>query len=156
MADWRDFQSDQTLAGIKLFVDRWATALGGFPDLKQVANPKGSINGIKLQVWATWLVYAVLLDLGDAVAEELALPFDRISLEMVFRGLYHFHHAYSQGLATDPVQYLSAPSNRDLGVVKAVRQKKGQLSPKLDFSPYPVAFYPTWQVDILLNLSRIH
>ncbi len=36
----------------------------------------GSINGVKLQVWATWLVYAVLLDLGDAVAEELALPFD--------------------------------------------------------------------------------
>ena len=117
--------------------------MGGFPDLKQVANPKGSINGVKLQVWATWLVYAVLLDLGDAVAEELALPFDRISLEMVFRGLYHFHYAYSQGQATDPVKYLSAPSNRDLGVVKAVRQKKGQPSPKLDFSPYPVAFYPT-------------
>ena len=102
----------------------------------------GSINGVKLQVWATWLVYAVLLDLGDAVAEELALPFDRISLEMVFRGLYHFHHAYSQGQATDPVKYLSAPSNRDLGVVKAVRRKKGEPSPQLDFSPYPVAFYP--------------
>ena len=102
----------------------------------------GSINGIKLQVWATWLVYAVLLDLGDAVAEELALPFDRISLEMVFRGLYHFHHAYSQGQSTDPVKYLSAPSNRDLGVVKAVRKKKGEPSPKLDFSPYPIAFYP--------------
>jgi len=31
------------------------------------------------------------------VADELAVPFDRISLEMLFRGLYHFHHAYSQG-----------------------------------------------------------
>jgi Transposase DDE domain len=39
----------------------------------------GSINGIKLQIWATWLFYAVLVDLGDAVADELALPFDRIS-----------------------------------------------------------------------------
>lgn len=38
----------------------------------------GSINGIKLQVWATWLFYAVLVDLGDAVADELSLPFDRI------------------------------------------------------------------------------
>lgn len=38
----------------------------------------GSINGVKLQVWATWLFYAVLVDLGDAVANELALPFDRI------------------------------------------------------------------------------
>lgn len=28
----------------------------------------GSINGVKLQVWATWLFYAVLVDLGDAKA----------------------------------------------------------------------------------------
>ncbi|MBD0261458.1 MAG: transposase [Tolypothrix sp. Co-bin9] len=43
----------------------------------------GSINGVKLQLWATWLFYAVLVDLGDAVADELSLPFDRISLEMI-------------------------------------------------------------------------
>jgi len=48
----------------------------------------GAENGILLQVWATWLFFALLVDLGDAVAEELMLPFDRISLEMVFRGLY--------------------------------------------------------------------
>lgn len=29
--------------------------------------------------------YAVLVDLGDAVADELALPFGRISLEMIIR-----------------------------------------------------------------------
>jgi hypothetical protein len=28
--------------------------------------------------------------LADAVADELALPFDRIPLEMIYRGLYHF------------------------------------------------------------------
>ena len=39
----------------------------------------GSLNGILLQVWATWLFFALLVDLGDAVAEELMLPFDRIS-----------------------------------------------------------------------------
>jgi hypothetical protein len=44
----------------------------------------GSLNGIKLQIWATWLLYAVLVDLGDAVADELSLPFDRISLEMIY------------------------------------------------------------------------
>jgi hypothetical protein len=49
----------------------------------------GSINGVKLQIWATWLFYAVLVDLADAVADELSLPFDRISLEMIYRGLYH-------------------------------------------------------------------
>ena len=46
-----------------------------------------------LQVWSTWLFFAVLVDLGDAVAEELLVPFDSISLEMVFRGLYHFMQA---------------------------------------------------------------
>jgi IS4 transposase len=30
----------------------------------------GSLNGIKLQIWATWLFYAVLIDLGDAVLKD--------------------------------------------------------------------------------------
>jgi hypothetical protein len=81
----------------------------------------GSLNGILLQVWATWLFFAVLVDLGDAVAEQLMRPFDDISLEMVFRGLYHFHRAFSKGLAADPVRYLADPRNRDLGVVKRLR-----------------------------------
>ena len=83
----------------------------------------GSLNGILLQVWATWLFFALLVDLGDALAEELMLPFDRISLEMVFRGLYHFTQARQRGEADDPIQYLAAPENRDLGVVKRIRQK---------------------------------
>ncbi len=83
----------------------------------------GSLNGILLQIWATWLFFALLVDLGDAVAEELTLPFDRISLEMVFRGLYHFTQAHQRGEATDPIKYLSAPENRDLGVVKRLRKK---------------------------------
>ena len=36
----------------------------------------GSINGVKLQVWATWLFYAVLVDLGDAIADELVLSIE--------------------------------------------------------------------------------
>ena len=87
----------------------------------------GSINGILLQVWSTWLFYAILIDLADAVAEELMLPFDRISLEMVFRGMYHLIQAYNRGEATDPVKYLAAPENRDLGVVKRLRRKKPDL-----------------------------
>jgi len=83
----------------------------------------GSLNGILLQVWATWLFFALLVDLGDAVAEELMLPFDRISLEMVFRGLYHFTQAHHRGEASDPIKYLAAPENRDLGVVKRLRKK---------------------------------
>ncbi len=93
----------------------------------------GSINGIKLQVWATWLFYAVLVDLGDAVADELALPFDRISLEMIFRGLYHFSVAYDKGNADDPIKYFAAKENQDLGVVKALRKPVFRL----DLSPFP-------------------
>ncbi len=40
----------------------------------------GSSNGIQLQIWATWLFYAVLVDLGDAVADELGVPIERVSL----------------------------------------------------------------------------
>lgn len=92
----------------------------------------GSLNGIKLQIWATWLMYAVLVDLSDAVADAVQLPLERISMEMVWRGLYHFNHAYKTGQATEPVAYLAAPENRDLGVVKTVRKPLK----KLDFNPY--------------------
>ena len=95
----------------------------------------GSINGIKLQIWATWLFYAVLLDLCDEIADELTLPIDSISVEMVFRGIYHFTQALNQGSATDIIAYLTAPENRDLGVVKSSRPKRAK--PTLDLSPSP-------------------
>lgn len=84
----------------------------------------GSENGVLLQVWSTWLFFAALVDLGDAVAEELRIEFDRISLEMLIRGLYHFSVAYQKGLADDPVKYFAAPENQDLGVVKRIRKKR--------------------------------
>ena len=84
----------------------------------------GSENGVLLQVWSTWLFFAVLVDLGDAVADELELEFDRISLEMLLRGLYHFSVARQRGLADDPVKYFAAPENQDLGVVKRLRKKR--------------------------------
>lgn len=92
----------------------------------------GSLNGIKLQIWATWLMYAVLVDLSDAVADAVQLPLERISMEMVWRGLYHFNHAFNHGKANDPVTYLAAPENRDLAVVKTIRK----TPIKLDFSTY--------------------
>ena len=88
----------------------------------------GSINGIKLQIWATWLFYAVLVDLGDAVADELALPFDRISLEMIYRGLYYFYGASSRGEAHDPVKYFAHPEiQKCLGIVKRQRKPNQRL-----------------------------
>ena len=95
-----------------------------------------SLNGIKLQIWATWLMYAVSVDLSDAVADAVQLPLERISMEMVWRGFYHFNHAYKTGQATDPVAYLAAPENRDLSVLKSVRKPPRNL----DFRPYFYAF----------------
>jgi hypothetical protein len=95
----------------------------------------GSVNGIKLQLWATWLLYSVLIDLSDEVADELTLPFDSISVEMVFRGIYHFTQALNQGFATNIIAYLTAPENRDLGIVKSTRPKR--TKPFLDLSPFP-------------------
>jgi hypothetical protein len=94
----------------------------------------GSVNGLQLQIWATWLFYAILVDLGDAVADRLGLPFDRISLEMLYRGFYHFSRAYSNGLATDPVSYFADPANQDLAVVKRLRKPISRL----DLSPFPI------------------
>jgi Transposase DDE domain len=91
----------------------------------------GAFNGIAMQAWATWLLYAMLLDLSDAVAEELGLPLDQISVEMVYRGLYHFTVAYQQGKASDPVAYLSTQT--DLGIVK--RRRKHRERAKLDKRP---------------------
>ena len=48
----------------------------------------GSQNAVELQLWSTWIVYTVLIDLCDEVAGLLKLPFERISVEMVFRSIY--------------------------------------------------------------------
>jgi len=86
----------------------------------------GSQNGVELQLWATWLLYAVLVDLTDAVAERLNKPFAAISLEMVYRSIYYFAQAYDRGEADDPVAYL-ADNATWLGVLK--RKRKHRPSP---------------------------
>lgn len=76
-----------------------------------------------------------MIDLSDEVADELTLPFDSISVEMVFRGIYHFTQALNQGFVTHIIAYLTAPENRDLGIVKSTRPKR--TKPLLDLSPFP-------------------
>lgn len=94
----------------------------------------GSINGIKLQIWATWLFYAVIVDLGDAIADELSLPFDRISLEMVYRGLYYFHGASKRGEAQDSVKYFA---NLDIQQCLGIVKRKRKPTQKLIVAPFP-------------------
>jgi hypothetical protein len=68
-------------------------------------------------------LYAVLVDLTDAVAEALCQPFHKLSIETVYRGLYHFTQAYHRGAADDPVAYLAA-STASLGIIKRKRKKR--------------------------------
>jgi hypothetical protein len=81
----------------------------------------GAVNGIQLQLWATWLLYATLLDLCDAVADELQRPLDAISVEMTYRALYFFYRAAARGEATDVVAYLADPRQASLGILKRRR-----------------------------------
>jgi hypothetical protein len=82
----------------------------------------GSLNGVQLQVWATFLFYAVLLDLGDEVAEVLQLPLAAISVEMVYRGLYHYVQAVADGYAGTAAASL-AEEAKGLGIVKRERAR---------------------------------
>jgi hypothetical protein len=72
-------------------------------------------------VWATFLFYAILIDLCDDIAEVLQVPLEAISVEMVYRGLYFYVQAGYQGSA---VAYL-AQEAKGLGVLKRRRPRAG-------------------------------
>ena len=59
-----------------------------------------------MQVWATWMLYGVLLDLSDMLAEELWRPLADISAEMVFRSLGYFAQAVLGGETTSLIPFL--------------------------------------------------
>jgi len=86
-----------------------------------------SINGIKVQIWATWILYCVLVDLTDRIAEAMQRPMADISMEMVFKGLYHFAQEKKLGRAADPVAYLVEDAKL-LGIVKHRNRPKTSLT----------------------------
>jgi len=92
----------------------------------------GAQNAVEMQIWATWLLYAVLVDLSDAVAEALDQPFAAISMEMVYRSLYHFAQAHHRGEATDVVAFLAADAKL-YGIIKRKR-KTQRTSPLIELS----------------------
>jgi hypothetical protein len=85
----------------------------------------GAQNAVELQLWATWLLYAVLVDLTDQVAEALRQPFAAISMEMVYRSLYFFTQAYHRGEATDIAAYFAAHAKL-FGLIKRKRPAKSR------------------------------
>jgi hypothetical protein len=98
----------------------------------------GAQNAVEMQIWATWLLYVVLVDLTDAVAEALHQPFSAISIEMVYRSLYFFTHAKQRGETDDVVAYL-ANEAKFLGIIKRKRK---------DDHPAPLVFVPNLLTDL--------
>jgi hypothetical protein len=80
----------------------------------------GSFNAIQLQLWATWLLYSVLIDLTDELALELNLQADCLSPEMVYRSLYFFSQAHKRGEAHHLITFL-AQHAEFLGILIRIR-----------------------------------
>lgn len=85
----------------------------------------GSQNGIWLQVLATFLFYAVLIDLCDDVADALGVSLDAISIEMVYRGLYHYVTAVAQDDWSGDAPSYFAHEAKGLGILKRQRPRAG-------------------------------
>jgi hypothetical protein len=98
----------------------------------------GAQNAVEMQLWATWLLYVVLVDLTDAVADALHQPFSAISIEMVYRSLYFFTNARQRGETDDVVAYL-ANEAKFFGILK--RKHK-------DDHPSPLVFLPKFLTEL--------
>jgi len=82
----------------------------------------GASNGVAIQVYTTWIFYAVLINLCVQVAQALNQPIDRISVEMVFRSLYHFSRAQQLGRNPVLIDFLTEYAKL-FGLVKPVRNR---------------------------------
>jgi len=120
-----------TAQAVALYRQRWRVE-DAFSIVKRLLGLAyfycGAENAIEMQLWATWLLYAVLIDLTDAVADALACPFADVSPEMVYRSLYFVTQAAAKNLTTDPVRYL-ADHARELGIIKRPRKAPHERPP---------------------------
>lgn len=82
----------------------------------------GSTNAVQVQIYATLIFYAVLLTICQQVAQALGEPLERISVEMVFRALYHYGQAVQRGEYDDLVVFLTDHAKL-LGIVKRWRKQ---------------------------------
>jgi hypothetical protein len=82
----------------------------------------GSTNGVQIQIYCTWIFYAVLVSLCAQLAEALKKPLEKISVEMVFRGLYHYSQACEDGCTEDVITYY-VRKQQILSLVKEERKR---------------------------------
>jgi hypothetical protein len=91
----------------------------------------GSKNGVEIQLYATWIFYTVLIDLCAELAQALQQPLDRISVEMVFRSLYHYSRAILRDPNTQLIPYLVDRAKR-FALVKTERNRHRKRQDLLD------------------------
>ena len=91
----------------------------------------GGRNGVQIQIYATWIFYAVLVDVCHQVAVALAQPLDRISVEMVYRSFYHFSRAGDKDPSTHLIPFLTTHAKL-FGLVKAVTQRQRMIQQQLE------------------------
>lgn len=82
----------------------------------------GDCNGVQIQLFATWIFYAVLNDLCSQVAIALNQPKEVISVEMVFRSIAHFYADNIEPKVNDLISYL-VENFELLGLVKFRRKR---------------------------------
>jgi hypothetical protein len=73
------------------------------------------------------LLYGVLVDLCGEAALALAVPPERISLELLYRSLYHYAGAVQRGEPRAFIAWLTDPKQADLGIVKRLRPPSRSL-----------------------------
>lgn len=86
----------------------------------------GGKNGVEVQIYATLIFYAVLTDLSAEVAQALGEALEKISVEMVFRSLYHYSRAMERGEKAELIAFLVAHAKL-FGLVKAKRKRHREL-----------------------------
>jgi Transposase DDE domain len=89
-----------------------------------------SANGIEMQIYATLIFYSVLIALCNDLATALDTPLDRISVEMVFRSLYHFSRAVERDPSTELIPFLSENATL-FALVKVERKRHRQRDDQL-------------------------
>jgi hypothetical protein len=112
----------------RLHDERWRIE-GAFALVKRLMGLaylwSGAGNAIQMQAWETWLLYGVVLDMVDEVAERRHVATTPVSVELVFRGLSHYAQAVLDGEEGWAIEYLVAHA-KILGLVK--RHKRANLA----------------------------
>lgn len=91
----------------------------------------GSSNGIEIQIYATLIFYSVLTKLCHQLATALDQPLERISVEMVFRSLYHYSREVQRNPDAQLIPFL-CENAKLFALVKTLRKRTTEKDKILD------------------------